>query len=191
MPACSDGVTGLLEAETSSRAAQLPAPDPLPTSLSEGWGAGAGAQAQSCQTTNTHIWKKFPSQPDFPLSYFCLFGNSGRQANGGSEEVKGGEWAQASLPPPQGAPLQPPQYPLPDHIPPPCSCRSRLLVTIFWGGFNILCHQACGAEGLQRPFSPAMGGMPMEQETGLFWLGVQEGWSGVGWRWTWRPERKR
>ena len=85
-----------------------------PNSLSQGWGAGAGAQAQSCQTTNTHIWKKFSSQPNFPLSYFCLFGNSGCLARGGwgwgggSEEVEGGEWAQAGLPPPQGAPTSSP-----------------------------------------------------------------------------------
>lgn len=103
-PACSCGITGLLEAETPSPAAQHPAPDPGATSFSWSWGVGAGVQAQSCQTTNTHIWKKFPSQPDFPLSYFCLFGNSGWLASGGSAEVKGGEWARASLPNPREPP---------------------------------------------------------------------------------------
>lgn len=77
----------------------------------------------------THL-EKIPSQPNFPLSFFCLFGNSDRLAEGGSEAVKGGRG-----PSPRPTPLprvrgrrggQPPQDPRPDHVPPPASCRSSL-----------------------------------------------------------------
>lgn len=118
-------------AETSSRAAQHPLQTLYPPPS-----ARVGVQGVELRPITakpqSHIWKKFPSQPDFPLSYFCLFGNSGCLASGGVRKWRDSSGPSPSCPHPRESPFQPPQYLRPDHIPPPCSCRSRLLVTIFW-----------------------------------------------------------